>query len=114
MRVGIYVDGFNLYYGARDRCGRGTRGWRWLDIRALAANLVSCRSNWTGAFVERVVYCTATVDAHSNPSGYADQQTYLKALKASGTVDEIAYGHYVSRVKYAPLATLGPRGKPVL
>ncbi|HEY7200404.1 MAG TPA: NYN domain-containing protein, partial [Candidatus Dormibacteraeota bacterium] len=31
MRVGVYVDGFNLYYGARGLCGRGTAGWRWLD-----------------------------------------------------------------------------------
>ncbi len=114
MRVGIYVDGFNLYYGARDRCGRGTRGWRWLDIRALAADLVAARWNWAGALVQRVVYCTATIDPHSNPSGFSDQQTYLKALKASGIVDEIAYGHYVSRVKYAPLATRGPQGKPIL
>jgi hypothetical protein len=36
VRVGIYVDAFNLYYGARNLCGRGTPGWRWLDIRALA------------------------------------------------------------------------------
>jgi hypothetical protein len=39
MRVGMYVDGFNLYYGARGLCGRGTAGWRWLDLRALAADL---------------------------------------------------------------------------
>src|SRR5437588_782105 len=37
-------------------------------------------------------------------SGYADQAIYLKALVASGTVDHIAYGSYVARVKYAPLA----------
>jgi hypothetical protein len=24
MRIGVYVDGFNLYYGARWLCGRGT------------------------------------------------------------------------------------------
>jgi hypothetical protein len=31
MRVGVDVDGFNLYYGARALCGRGTPDWRWLD-----------------------------------------------------------------------------------
>ena len=24
MRVGVYVDGYNLYYGMRGLCGRGT------------------------------------------------------------------------------------------
>ena len=38
MRVGVYVDGFNVYYGGRGLCGRGTAGWRWLDLRALASN----------------------------------------------------------------------------
>lgn len=114
MRVGVYIDGFNLYYGARQMCGRGTAGWRWLDLRTLATDLVAARTNWVGAFIERIVYCTATIDQLSNPSGYADQQTYLKALKAGGTVDEIAYGYYISRVKAAPLATRDLKGKPIL
>jgi hypothetical protein len=114
MRIGVYVDGFNLYYSARDLCGRGTPGWRWLDIRALAAELIADRANWPGAQIERLVYCTATIERGSNPSGYADQQTYLKVLKAGGIADEIAYGHYVTRVKIGPLATRGPKGKPIL
>jgi hypothetical protein len=114
MRVGVYVDGFNLYYGARGICGRGSRGWRWLDIRALVADLVAGRTDWPGAMLERIIYCTATIDRNSNPSGHADQQTYLKALRASDSVDQIAYGRYVARVKTAPLATTSPGGKPVL
>lgn len=35
MRVGVYVDAFNLYYGARDWCGKGEPGWRWLDVIGL-------------------------------------------------------------------------------
>lgn len=49
MRVGVYIDGFNLYYGGRGLCGKGTAGWRWLDVRALAARLVTGHSSWTGA-----------------------------------------------------------------
>jgi hypothetical protein len=45
VRIGVYVDGFNLYYGARGLCGRGTPGWRWLDLRALATDLAGRRSN---------------------------------------------------------------------
>jgi hypothetical protein len=44
MRVGVYVDGFNLYFGARSVCGRGTPGWRWLDLRALAEWPVQVRT----------------------------------------------------------------------
>jgi hypothetical protein len=56
MRVGVYVDGFNLYYGARTLCGRGTPGWRWLDIRALAGALVRERRDWDGARIAKVIY----------------------------------------------------------
>lgn len=114
MRIGVYVDGFNLYYGARGLCGRGTPGWRWLDLRALAADLAGRRSNWPAAQIERVVYCTARIDGAANPSGHADQDVYLKALLATGSVDHIEYGTYVSRVKMAPLAVKDARGRPQL
>jgi hypothetical protein len=114
MRVGVYIDGFNLYYGARGLCGRGTPGWRWLDLRALAAHLAVRSASWPGAQVERVVYCTARIDGASNPSGHADQDIYLKALIAAGSVDHIEYGTYVARVKMAPLAVKDEHGRPKL
>src|ERR1700722_5021730 len=104
MRVGIYVDGYNLYYGARGLCGRGTPGWRWLDIRALSQRIVSHVPRWQGAAVSRVVYCTAVVDAATNLSGYNDQNVYLRALTAANSVDHTAAGRYDPRVKYPPLA----------
>jgi hypothetical protein len=114
MRVGVYVDGYNLYYGAREVCGRSTPGWRWLDIRALAESIVGAQQGWAGAVVTRIVYCTARIDARTNPGGQTDQDVYLKALLASKSVDFIEYGTYVSRVKYAPLATKAAKGAPVL
>jgi hypothetical protein len=114
VRIGVYVDGFNLYYGGRGLCGRGTPGWRWLDLRALAADLVGRRASWAGAEVDRVVYCTARIDGASNPSGQADQDVYLKALLAAGSADHIEYGTYVARVKTAPLAVKDPQGRPRL
>ena len=104
MRIGVYVNGFNLYYGARGICGRGTPGWRWLDLRALATSLVGRHTRWSGARVHRIVYCTARIDGASNPSGQADQNVYLKALLAADSVNHIEYGAYVARVKTAPLA----------
>lgn len=54
MRVGVYVDGFNLYYGGRGQLG-SSPGWKWMDLRAIAA----IYATWQGSTVERVVYCTA-------------------------------------------------------
>ncbi|BCJ52153.1 hypothetical protein Asp14428_36280 [Actinoplanes sp. NBRC 14428] len=114
VRVGVYVDGYNLYYGARGLCGRGMPGWRWLDIRALSTSLVAARTNWQGATIHRVVYCTALIDAATNPSGYADQDVYIKALNGYASVDHVELGYYVARVKQAPLAVRspGPAGVP--
>lgn len=111
MRLGVYIDAFNLYYGGRAFFGRGTPGWRWLDVRALARAAVARRTDWPGARIERVVYCTAVIDQATNQSGYVDQQIYLKALEAHGSVDVIEYGYYVNRVKYAPLAVPSGRSR---
>jgi hypothetical protein len=92
MRVGVYVDGFNLYYGARGICGKGTAAWRWLDLRALASALVRAQATWPGATIERLTYCTARISKAENPSGYADQGTYIKALVATGSADLVEYG----------------------
>src|SRR4051794_150800 len=113
MRIGIYVDGFNLYYGGRRICGRSAPGWRWLDIRGLARTLVAERRNLPGATVHRVVYCPARVDT-SEPSAQADQDIYLKALIATRSVDHIEYGQYVTRVRRAPLALPDLNGRPQL
>src|SRR5690606_6325141 len=110
-----YIDGYNLYYGARSIMGGpGLPGWRWLDLRRLAEQVVASRSGWSGARVDRVVYCTARISGASNPSGQQDQDVYLRALAAANAVDVIEYGHYVARVATAPLAVEGSRGQPVL
>lgn len=103
MRVGVYIDGFNLYYGARKSCGRGTTGWRWLDIRSLIESVLP--QNWLNqsASLDRIVYCTARVSGARNPTSAADQNVYIRALRAHGSVDVIEFGTFVSRAKFAPL-----------
>jgi len=98
MRVGVYVDGLDMYYGARDMCGPDTPGWGWVDIRSLARSLVGGRIGWDGAHIGPVVYCTAA------PPGEADQETYRKALLATGSVDHIEYGHRGPGGRRVPLA----------
>lgn len=114
MRVGVYVDGYNLYYGARATCGRGTPGWRWLDVRKMVESVIQTQGGWPSAGVERIVYCTARVDAVTNPSAHQDQDVYLKALAATGSVDHIEYGNYVARAKKALLAGEDSRGRPIV
>jgi uncharacterized LabA/DUF88 family protein len=117
QRVGVYVDGFNLYYGGVSLVGKRAVGWKWLDIRGLARDLIDGRpeANWAGSPIHRIVYCTATIDSRSNASGYARQQIFLKAIQASRNVDKIEYGNFVSRVKNAPLATPDPKtGRPII
>jgi hypothetical protein len=115
MRVTVLVDAYNLYYGGRKLCGRSVAGWRWLDIRSLARALVAEQATlWPGATVDRVVYCTARISGAANPSGAADQDVYLKALLASGSVDHIEYGNYISKVIKRPLATENKQHRPVI
>lgn len=115
MRVGVYIDGFNLYYGGRGLMGGpGMAGWKWLNLRQMAASVIARRSGWANAQVTRVVYCTARSDGSSNPGVPADQEVYLRALQAAKAVDEITHGYHVSRVKYAPLAVKDRHGKPAL
>lgn len=112
MRVGVYVDAFNLYYGGRGICGRGAAGWKWLDIRTLAARIIDSRSRWDGVILETITYCTARVSGAGNEGGQRDQDVYLRALRASESVTAISLGTYVSRVATAPLATRGRNGRP--
>jgi uncharacterized LabA/DUF88 family protein len=116
MRVGVYIDGFNLYYAARELCGRGKPGWRWLNLESLANDLIARRHNWVaaGAKLECLIYCTARIDKNDNPVGRSEQDVYLLALTNSGNRSYIEYGQYVSRVKKAPLATEDAKGRPVL
>lgn len=103
MKVGVYIDGFNLYYGARKLCGRGSEGWRWLDIRSLIESVLPRTWREQGATLDRVVYCTARVSGARNPSSAADQAVYIRALLAHGSVDLVEFGNFVSRAKFAPL-----------
>lgn len=108
MKVGAYIDGFNLYYGARQCCGRGTAGWRWLDIRSIVESVLPQEWLDKGATLGKVVYCTARVSGARNPSSAADQNVYLRALKAHGSVDVFEFGNFVSRAKFAPLVRPEP------
>lgn len=116
MKVGVYIDGLNLYHGGRQLCGRRRRGWRWLDLRRLGERLIARCHDWTGhgPVAQRVVYCTALIDGNINEAGRIRQKTYLEALRAHGSIDHLEEGKFVARVRRGLLATAGDRGQPVV
>jgi hypothetical protein len=97
VRTHVYVDGFNLYYGAL----RGTP-FKWLDINHL------CRRLLPRHRIALIKYFTARVSARpDDPAQPARQQTYLRALKTLPNL-EIVLGHFLSRDCFMPLADCPP------
>ncbi|WP_078321213.1 NYN domain-containing protein [Mycobacteroides chelonae] len=127
MRIGVYIDGYNLYYGGKRLFASNSGSWKWFSPRGIAESALHNQQqfaaghgwgqmvqDWSHAYISRVVYCTARVNGPQNPSAQADQDVYLKALVAAGAVDHIEYGNYVARVKVAPLAVTSPTSTPTL
>ncbi|WP_369045761.1 NYN domain-containing protein [Sinomonas sp. P10A9] len=104
MRVGVYIDGFNLYYGGRAHFGSDP-GWKWIDLRALAAGYAT----WQGSQIDRVVYCTARANDPADPTHTQRQDFYLRALILHGSVDVIEEGYYASWAKESVM-TVEPSG----
>jgi len=99
----IYVDGFNLYYGAL----KDTE-FRWLDIREFCQRLVPRNT------IKRVRYFTAQVSTRvSDPHGPARQDAYLRALRAVGGID-IHLGRFQQSKVRLPLADESNNDQPQL
>ena len=95
----IYVDGFNLYYGAvKDT------PYKWLDIRRLCELLLPSHT------ISRIKYFTARVSARKDdPDKPTRQQIYLRALRTLPDL-EIIYGSFLSHDVMMPLAEPPPKG----
>jgi len=85
MRVGVYIDGFNLYYGVL----RGTN-YKWLDIQKFASSFLDPSENETLAVLK---YFTAKTDGQTG----ARQQVYIRALRQCCPDLEIIYGYYLKK-----------------
>jgi len=97
VKTHVYVDGFNLYYGAL----RGT-GFKWLDIAEM------CRLLLPGDDIGRIAYFTARVNGRpTDPEQPQRQQAYLRALRTIPRLD-IVYGHFLTKRVTMPLAGSPP------
>lgn len=84
-RVAVYIDGFNLYFGIRDR---GWGQYLWLDVCALSARFLQPHQS-----LSIVRYFTSRV---SSPEDKRKRQAaYIDALSTlDGNLLSITYGNY--------------------
>ena len=96
----VYVDGFNLYYGALKN---SAPGHKWLNL------LTMSRLMMPGHDIERIKYFTAHVSARpSDPDQPVRQQAYLRALQSLPNI-EVILGRFIT--KQIRAALVHPIGK---
>jgi uncharacterized LabA/DUF88 family protein len=82
VRVIVYIDGFNMYFGILEA---GYLNCKWLNIRKLANILLQSDQE-----LVEIKYFTSRVS--NNPDKQKRQTTYIEALESVGI--KIFYGHY--------------------
>jgi hypothetical protein len=96
-KVNVYIDGFNLYYGAL----KGTP-YKWLDLARL------CQALLPSDTIQEIKYFTARVSARpSKPTSAHDQGLYIRALRTLPNLT-IKYGHFLTHTVPMYLATVTP------
>ena len=84
-KTNVYIDGFNLYYGAVKNTP-----YRWLDLAAL------CRHMLPNDQIQSIKYFSAIVSARPHdPQQPMRQQVYLRALRTLPNVS-IIFGHFLT------------------
>jgi hypothetical protein len=99
VRAYVYVDGFNLYYGAL----KGTT-FRWLNPVALARQLLPTKYT-----VAKLKYFTARVSGAVDPGEPLRQQTYLTALRTIPEI-EIYFGKFLPKNIWRPVTNFPAGG----
>lgn len=102
MNAWVYVDGFNLYYGAvKDS------PYRWLNPVALAQQMLP--KQYT---VTKLKYFTARVSGANNPGAPVRQKAYLDAIDTLPEV-EIHYGRFLSKNIWRPITNFPVAGAQI-
>lgn len=102
MKTNVYIDGFNLFYGAL----KGSPH-KWLDLESLFVSLLP-RNN-----VQRIRYFTARVEARDHDLDLPNrQEVYLRALALRSRVS-VEFGSFMASAVRAPLVELNGGGKPL-
>ena len=102
MRTWVYVDGFNLYYGAV----KGTP-FKWLNPVELAKQVLPA-----GHVVERLKYFTAHVSGAADPEAPRRQYAYLSALRSLPEI-EIHFGRFLAKTIWRPITNFPVAGAQI-
>ena len=90
----VYIDGFNLYYGAL----KANRALRWLNVDAL------CRAYFPKSNIQAIKYFTAKIKA--KPGDLSQEQRQNFYIRALETIPHLSvyYGHFLSSSVRRPLS----------
>ena len=95
MRTFVYVDGFNLYYGALKRTA-----FKWLDPVALLKRILQPHHD-----IVKLKYFTARVSGTSADQSKPQRQAvYLCALLRYRPEIKVYFGHFLRHRVRSPLA----------
>ncbi len=97
MKTNVYIDGFNLYYGAIKKTP-----FRWLNVAQM------CRLLLPKDTINKIKYFTARVSARpSDLDQPIRQQTYFRALQTIPNL-EIIEGRFLAKEVTMPVAKSSP------
>jgi len=102
VRTYVYVDGFNLYYGAV----KGTL-FKWLNLVELARQVLPA-----GYTVERVKYFTARVSGAADPDAPRRQHLYFSALQTLPEV-QFHFGRFLAKTIWRPITNFPVAGAEI-
>jgi uncharacterized LabA/DUF88 family protein len=98
MKINVYIDGFNLYYGSM----KGT-AFKWMNP------LIMSRLLFPRDVINKIKYFTARVAARpSDPDQPVRQNTYFRALRTVPEI-EIIEGTFLTKEVMMPKANSNPQ-----
>ena len=99
IKTNVYVDGFNLYYGAAKHTPN-----KWVNLAELCLQILPTLD------INRIRYFTALVKPlPSDPRTRLRQEIYIRALETLPKLT-VHYGHYLQSTISMPLATPPAKG----
>jgi len=102
IRTWLYIDGFNLYYGAV----KGTP-YKWLDVLALGRQLLPPTHT-----IDKIKYFTARVSGAADPNAPRRQHAYLSAIDTLPQL-ELHYGSFLAKTIWRPLTNFPVAGATI-
>jgi hypothetical protein len=93
LKTNVYVDGFNLYYGAL----KDSR-YKWLNVLSLVQAVVQQHHQ-----IARIRYFTARVKSRPGSQAHVSQDAYLRALQTLPNL-EVHLGQFLSHPARRPRA----------